>query len=358
MGKTFFGGVDMDGTIWVAHYNHDNSTLLRWDLHKELQYDSHCSPAILVRNDGRLVVFYTKHNLEQAVRYRISTNAGDITSWSAEGSVSIGGAVSYACAVQLSAEANKIYLFSRGPSTNTWSFATSLDGGISWSSPQALLTIVDTNNQYIVIASNGVDKIYFGHSGHFALEPNCSQYAFYYYNGNYYKTDGTLIETPLPLSRADMTLVYDAEGGGNYTGRIESAAFVDNIPYLAFMVVDGSSIWHYIYAKWNGAAWVNHEIENSGFGEGSINLDPVNPNTVYFPKAVDGKLEIKKAVTSDGGETWSITNITSGSAEHNHLPMVPLNRHEDLPVIWTVGSLRDEYASFDSYIISNLWQYP
>lgn len=355
--KTYFGAVAAGGTVWVMSYNHSDGTHTPFCIRRSFEYDGHAAPSILIRNDGRLMVFYSKH-IENYIFYRISINPGDISSFGPEHSLDMGAGVTYTRPIQLSGESNKIYLFFRGLSTNSWSYITSTDGGDTWSSIQTLFTIVDQNNQYLVVTSNGVDRIDFGHCGHPALEVT-SHYHFYYYNGNFYKSDGTLIETALPLSRSDMTLVYDATEGGHYTGWTYDIAIAASVPYIVFSCTVDISDHRYMYAKWNGSAWVHYEITTAG-GEpsegatGAICLDPTDPNTVYLSKEVNGIWEIQKGVTSDGGASWDFTSITSGSAEDNLMPVVPIGRHNDLPVLWVYGDY-DTYLTYDTYIISNLW---
>jgi hypothetical protein len=38
--------------------------------------DDHCYPVVMIRPDGRLVVFYCAHRLTAPIRYRISVNVG------------------------------------------------------------------------------------------------------------------------------------------------------------------------------------------------------------------------------------------------------------------------------------------
>lgn len=358
--KTYFGGVSIDGTIWVACFDHSFNSLSSTNLHVEFEYDSHAAPSILIRNDGRLIVFYTKHT-GTTLYYRISTNPGDISSFETEQTLVLGDVITYTEPCTLSGEANKIYLFFRGPNTNSWSYITSTDSGNNWSEVQLLFTIADTTNQYLKVASNGVDKIYFTHSGHPGLETS-SIYAFYYYNGHFYKSDGTLIETPMPFTRSDMTLVYDATAEGNYRGWPYDIAVMAGVPHIVFAIYVSDADHRYLYATYSEADWVYHEITTAGgdFGlgaPGGICIDHNDPTTIYLAKVVNGQWEIQKGRTSDGGITWTLTPVTNSSVKKNFQPVVPRNSHSDLPVLWMVGDY-PSWLSYVTYITSPLDQYP
>jgi hypothetical protein len=104
-------------------------------LNSSLQADDHANPGILVRpSDSKIIAAYTAHN-NGDVRYRISSNPEDITSFGSGQTLSAasGGNVSYA---QLASIDGRVYLFYRdeGGSGRAAVFRYSDDGGSSWSS--------------------------------------------------------------------------------------------------------------------------------------------------------------------------------------------------------------------------------
>ena len=93
-GKTFFGTVNSNGDIVIYSYDHSSKVLNSYILHSALQVDDHVAPAILILPDGRLMVFYTKHN-GNYLYYRVSKNPYDISSWDAEQSISMPEQITY-----------------------------------------------------------------------------------------------------------------------------------------------------------------------------------------------------------------------------------------------------------------------
>jgi len=358
--KTYFGTVTQAGDVQINSYNHNTGELASFTLKAALQVDDHASPAILVRNDGKLIVFYSAHN-GSTIYYRISTNAEDISAWDSEQSIAPQASHSYPIAVQLSGESNKIYLFFRGgPSgyVNRWYYVTSTDGGINWSSATLLFEQgTSAQHQYLKITSDA-NKIYFTHSGH-PVNETTSIYFFYYYNGAYYKDDGTEIVSGLPLGRDDISLVYDATAGGNYKAWIWDIVVSAGTYYIVFAHFASDTDHRYDYARWTGSAWDVHEITTAGtyidgagqqYYSGGISLDPEDPDTVYLSRQISSQWEIQKWVTPDGGTSWDDpVNITSSSSSKNVRPVVVKNHAPEIIVLWMYGTYTS-YTNYDTVI--------
>ena len=360
--KTYAGWVNKNGDVLIGSYNHSTGDINQFTLHSALQYDDHAAPSILVRPDGHLMVFYSAHN-GQSMYYRLSTNPENISSWGAEQTVgtntSGGNGYSYPNPVQLSSESNKIYLFWRG---GNWepSFSTSTDG-ISWSTAHTLFNVPD-QRPYMKVVSNGTDKIHFVFTdGHPASVANNNIYYAYYYNGAFYKADGTLIKTMAdvvtgsPLLPAEIDKVYDATSGGSRAWIWDIALDSSGYPILVYANFPSTTDHRYRYARWTGSTWVDHEITAAGgyidgaeepYYSGGIALDHENPSIVYLSKEINGVHEIEKWTTSDGGSTWSSETITSESDKNNVRPIVPRGYTSgNLGAIWMYG----DYPSYTTY---------
>jgi len=356
--KTYWGWVATNGDIKISSYDHKTKEVAVFTLKAALGVDDHENPAILIRNDGKLVVFYTRHGLTP-IYYRISTNAEDISAWAVEKNISpVAPELTYLCPIQLSAEGNKIYLFFRGGNLNKWSYVTSIDGGENFSAATTLIDIgVDTNyHQYLKIESNNVDKIYFAHSGH-PMNETTSVYFFYYHNGSYYKADDTLIAGGLPLDRADMSLVYDASADDD--AWIWDIAVSGSTYYIVFATFPLTTDHRYDYARWTGVAWDINQITPAGgflyvaqpYYSGGISLDHETPNVVYLSRVISGEWEIQKWSTPDGGSSWDApVNITSGSSKKNIRPVVIRNHALDVMAFWMWGDYFS-YINYDTTIL-------
>ena len=174
--RTYAGWVNTAGDIQIAAYDHQKQSIETVDLHVILQKDDHCNPAILIRPDGRLIVFFSIHS-GQAMFYRISKYPENISSWGPEMTLdtNTSGAMGYTYPnpMQLSDENNKIYLFWRG---GNWkpTYSVSTDAA-QWSPAK---TFIQGNKQlnvrpYIKYVSNGKDSIHFAFTdGHPRNEEN------------------------------------------------------------------------------------------------------------------------------------------------------------------------------------------
>lgn len=359
--KTYVGYVNSDGDIVILSYNHKSKGIDTFTLKSALQVDDHAAPSILIRNDGKLIAFYCAHNGSN-IYYRISTNAEDISAWGVEQSISPQTHHDYPNPIQLSSESNRIHLFFRGgPSghINKWYYVTSIDGGENWSASTTLIEIgAQTGyHQYLKIESNGVDKIYFTHSGHPANETP-SIYFFYYYNGSYYKADATEILGGLPLDRDDMDLVYDASEGRHYDAWVYDIAISGTTYYIVFATIVSSADHRYNYARWTGVAWDVNEITTAGgelyansYYSGGVSLDHEAPSTVYLSKVISAQWEIQKWRTPDGGSSWDTpVDVTSGSSKKNIRPAAIRNRASDLVLFWMWGDY-NTYVNYDTMLM-------
>lgn len=358
--QTYMGWVDRQGNVRINSYNHSNKTMSpAVTLRSALQVDDHASPSILIRPDGRLMVFYSAHN-GGIMYYRISTNPEDTSWWQNEQTVPGSTWYSYPNPIQLSGEANKIYLFWRDENLRPV-FATTTDS-INWSAPA---TLWDSGEQfaYMKVASNGVDRINFAFTNsHPNNTPNNNVYYAYYQGGSFYKADGTLIKNlaGLPLVPAEVDKVYDSVIGGSNGWIWDIALDGSGYPILVYANFPTVNDHRYRYARWNGSTWLDYEITPAGgyiglglIGEayysGGVTLDHENPNIVYLSREVSGVFEVEKWTTATGGATWSSQVITSGSSEDNLRPLVPRGHSSDeLGLIWMKGS----YPTYISYATS------
>jgi hypothetical protein len=363
--KTYWGWADTHGSIRISSLDHKTGQVQITTLHYGFEVDDHDAPAILVRPDGRLVVFYSKHNAP-LIYYRISTNPEDISAWNDEQTITpFPGIIwiTYVQPIYLSAEA-KTYLFFRGPdaSLNSWSYVTSPDNGDTWSSGTVLLSISPITSpaafhQYLKVEGNGVDTIYFVHSGHPGNEVS-SIYYFSYKAGSFYRANGALIGTTanLPFNRLHLDSVYDAAASGHCKAWIWDVAASNGVPYVTFTTYPSVTDHRYNYAFWNGAAWETEELTSGGtyidggsqlYYSGGVVLDHNSPNTVYLSKPFT-KREIQKWVTSDKGVTWSVSDVTSNSSADNIRPVSVRKHRSDLPLFWLFGN----YGSYTTYSTS------
>jgi hypothetical protein len=356
--KTYIGWVDSKGSVNIGSYNHKNKQFIFKTLDKSLQVDDHANPSIFIKDDGHIVVFWSKH-VGNNMYYKISKNPEDVSTWGPRQTVgaNVKGrkGYTYPNPVQLRDENNKIYLFWRGGNYNP-TYSTTYDFK-KWTIAKTIIKVVK-QRPYVKIESNGKDTIYFAFTEAHPRNMTTSIYFAYYKKGFFYRADGTKITSinNLPFTPHQASVVYN--------GRVNNAkAWVHDIainsegqPVIVYAVFPTNEDHRYRYAYWNGERWLDNEITKAGSsmseskGEpnysGGMNLNHRDPSIVYLSRQVKGVFEIEKWQTKDDGFTWMSIPITSNSKLNNYRPFSPRgDASKDIEVLW----LRGKYHSFVNY---------
>lgn len=361
------------GEVQITTWNLKNGKIAVHTLRSGFQRDDHNVPGLLLRQDGRLVAFYTTHGTMREMFYRVSKRPRDASEWEEEQSFDAGvnDRFTYANPFQLRNERNRIYFFWRARDFNpTWT--ASDDNGRTWLPGANHIYYQKGERPYVKYTSNGRDTIHFaftdGHPNRAGFLNNL--YHAYYRNGGLYRSDGTFIrklaEGPVKVSEA--TRIYD---GTSATGE----AWVWDMhldragrPVIAYSSHPSSMDHRYRYARWNGKAWEDHAVayagkrlyEREAYYSGGICLDPDDLNTIYVSSDVrleDGKpnesghREIYKGVTADGGKTWRWRALTVNSTQDNLRPIVPANHPGKTFVLWFRGVYRT-YQDFETEVVA------
>lgn len=360
------GSLSRAGNVDVSILDMPTLTSTKVTLHAALQSDDHDIASFLHRADGHIMAFYSKHGNDTYMRYRVSTNPNDPTSWDPELIITnTSGNVTYSNPFQLNGESGKIYLFYRGIDWNP-TCVTSTNNGTTWSAPAKL---IDSPGErpYVKYCSDGSSTIHFVFTeGHPDEVDPTSVYHMYYRGGDLYRSDGTLIGKRVdgPVTPAQATRVYD---GASATGEAWTwdmhldEAGNPIVPYATFASRSPDDH-RYRYARWDGAQWQDHEVARAGTRlysgqasySGGICVDPESADVVYISSDVDitngtpnasGRYELYRGETADVGATWDWRALTWDSVEDNLRPIVPIGHTNETTVLWLKGT----YASFTSY---------
>jgi hypothetical protein len=362
--KTYLGWVAHDGDIMISAFDHDSFTRTTAAIHPKLQVDDHSNPAIQIRPDGRLAVYYSAHDGPR-MYYRVSARPEDVRSWGPVQEIPTntegrGKGYTYPNPIHLSAEA-KTYLFWRGGDFNP-AFAAQRDGESTWSTAQSFIQ-VPGQRPYVKYDSDGEDSIHFAFTNAHPAESSTNIYYASYKAGAIRTADGTAVGSlGEPISPADTDLVYDTTSDA-FPGA--STAWVHDVavdpsgrPVVVFAVFASPNDHRYFYARWTGSQWESREITPAGgsisadgrepYYSGGITLDHEDPSTVYLSRDVSGIFEVETWKTSDGGATWSHQAVTATSDELNVRPISPrglIPFGGDLSVLW----MRGAYQSYVGY---------
>ncbi|MFL5866834.1 MAG: BNR-4 repeat-containing protein [Thermoleophilaceae bacterium] len=353
---TYIGWVAQDGDIKVASFDHFSGVRTTAVLHSKLQVDDHSNPALLVRPDGRLQVFYSGHN-GRSMYYRVTTNPEDVGSWGAEAKLPTNTSgpygFTYPNPMRLSAE-QKTYLFWRGGNYNP-TFSTQQDGQSSWAPAQTLVS-VPGQRPYVKYDSNKTDKIGFAFTNGHPDAVSSNIYFAYYKAGGIYKADGTRIGTlGTAITPAQADKVFD---NANKVWVHDMAFDSQGRPVIVFAEFVSTSDHRYWYAKWLGDRWATTEITHAGgsidldgtqpYYSAGITLDHEDPSTVYLSRDAGGVFEVETWTTPDDGTSWSRTEITAASSTNNVRPISPrglIPFSGAMSVVWMGGT----YTSYVAY---------
>ena len=371
--RSYVGSVNSKGDITIGYYDHTTNKKKEHVVFPKFQRDDHVCPSILFLPDGRLMLFFTRHN--GGLYYTRSKNSEDITKWEEVKHMDMGRMLCYTNPVMLSEENNRIYVFSRGGYNWKPSFVYSDDLGKSWSKPEVVVgkpEAPNLNRPYTKVISDGKKRIYFAFTdGHPRVEPLNSIYCMYYEGGAYYQVDGTLIakSNELPINQHKVNKAYDGTKTTVRSWIWDVAIDSKGYPVLAYTRLNEETNHQYYYARWNGEEWENHKVANGGQDfprknrmkeernpephySGGIILDHENPSIVYLSRPVKDTFEIFKYQTKDGGKKWIHKAVTSGSAKDNVRPYVTRNAPANLKprLYWMQNHMYEHYTNYRSTI--------
>lgn len=378
--RTYAGWVNTRGDVMIGYYDHETGETAEHIVYPEFEIDDHDNPALYIKPDGTMMLFYSLHSGKRPILMSVSDAPEDITSWQEPREVGImneeaveelGKHYTYANVIYLSEE-DALYLFWRG-SDGKPTYSVSTDGGGTWSPGEIFVMperIYTFRRPYVKVCSNGTDRIGIAFTdGHPRKELTNSIYYMYLQEGVWHQADGTPIK-PLgagPVRPDETGKAYDAtlETG---KGWIWDIAFdEEDNPAMAYVRFPDDSNHIYCYARWDGEAWRNHDVVNSGSwfpetpeGEierepnysGGLVLDHEDPNTLYLSASRVGVFEIEEWHTGDGGATWQAGAITSGSANDNIRPFAVRGAGAGNPVqlLWLTNRHYIHYTDYDSSI--------
>jgi BNR repeat-containing family member len=324
---TYVGWIDCAGDVRVAAVDEDGLVTTA-TLHEGLGIDDHNNPALLLRSDGRLQVFYSRHGGGQMF-HRIGE---DIATWSPERRIGTNTqgrwGYTYPNPVQLAAEDGRIHLFWRGGDFNP-AFSTS-DDGVAWK-PARTLIRVERERPYVKVATDGEETIHVAFTDGHPRETATSLYYARYTDGKWYRAGGRRIGDP-PFTPADGHRIWNVAATGHRAWVHDVAFDAAGRPRVVYAIFHSATDHRYRHARWTGEEWDDHQVTRAGRyfdddgGEeqysGGIVFDHADPSTVYLSRQVDGQWQVERWKTPDGGRTWTHRSLTAGSQEKNVRPFV------------------------------------
>ncbi|WZL88331.1 BNR-4 repeat-containing protein [Salinimicrobium sp. 3283s] len=351
-------------TQHITEYDITEDTYTTTRVGTVFEKDDHNQVQIVIRSsDKRLLVFYSEH-VGNSLRYRISTNPLDSSSFGEEKLVPGGDAYKFSYPSPYQASNGDIFVFWRftPPSIEEeWYYAKSTDGGETWNTSVKLYA---TGYRAYLVSSQDGDKIhFFGNNGHPEinndLNINCYHFSFDLTTETAYNSVGTSIA--LPVTPPFATQVNSAVR--NDTSWILDVTTKNNLPRVLFVFYPQGrandfltkELWLSVF---NGTEWINTLITTtlSGYIEddasvqesaypGASRFDSTNPDIIFMPKEVNGILEIFKVDISVSPIYFE--QLTFDSEVHNWRPISvpsPVNN-----LLWLKNN---DYNMWNDYDIS------
>jgi hypothetical protein len=371
------GWITKDGVIEAASFNLATGVSRVSTLEPDWEADDHDHPAMLRLTDGRYTAFYCWHAVGGTFpMYKVSAEPGDVESWGGRRLVpknATGNAgATYANPLPVPGQRDRYHLFWRGgdwkpgmstgtyePSTGTW----------SWSDYWKLIH-VPVGRPYVKYADDDGQRIGIAFTdGH----PDATNNNVYYAEvrpeeggEGFYLPDGTRIKAfgIDPLNPVESDVVFDHEADPVNTGDnawVWDVAFgTDGQPVVVYATFPSKRVHQYHWSRFDGTAWddVTLVYDSGGsiadttihpkqhYYSGGIALDPRDPTTVYLSKKhIYWGWDIERWKTSDGGETWTVVDITQNDPVDNMRPVVPRNAPGEYDVVLWMRGLYDFYVN-------------
>lgn len=353
-GRTYVGWVDRRGDVRIAAYDARTHRVVRGPvLKRRLGRDDHANPSILIRRDGRLMVFFSPHSghhlpppgVPRRLYYRVSRRPGDVRRfgrlrWLPTNTPG-GLGYTYPNPIRIG---RAVCLFWRGgnwqPSTATWR------PGRGWSRARTLIRVGGGNRPYVKYAagrghSRGAVDVAFTEAN-----PGNLATSIYYarLRADRFRRAGGRSAGGFPLAPRRADRVYNGRAALGRAWVLDTASTAAGRPVILFATYHpGGRHVIYRYATFAGGRWRLRRLVDSGppiagnYPAGA-SLDHSDPATVVLSRRVGRVYEIERWRTRDGGRSWAHAAITHGSRQWNIRPVVP--RGGSRTVVWMRGGYR------------------
>lgn len=322
--------------------------------------DDHNPPAIHILPNGKILIWYTVHDVASIFYQKITSNSENITTFSARQNMADAGAAvpyNYPQPIQLSDYS--LCLFYRQGSFNNskWVYKKSTDNGATWSAP---VVVADNspNGVYAYIGQNpdNLDEVHM--AGYFAYSVDVRRrHVWYAKNANirtgnsWTKSDGVAYTLPITDATAERALSLDTT-----PLLVTDIKVIGNKPYITYGF-DQNPNHKLRWCEKGATAWVHRDVTPSRifyerftdttntiglhqYTPGII-LNPENPYEVVLfadrPSSVAGanRLEVEVWKSADAGVTWARSEIiTQNSLYDNYRVQWVVNAVPSHRFIW------------------------
>lgn len=392
-GVLFTGYMMREGDAGVTRYDPETgkATHSVFGTAASREKDDHNNPSLTALPDGRLLAIYSKHNTARSFFQRHSKIASpaEIEDWGPEVEVETPAGNTYANTFLLG---ERLFNFHRSINFNP-TLSLSTDFGESWGEATHFIKVGGGETRpYPRFTSNQKDRIDLIYTDGHPRNHDNSVYHLYFKEDAFRKSDGGVLRglADLPIlhgkvsdpadgEKGSVIYQFDPKLGRGWTWDIELDG---DSPVCVYQTqrdeVTGKG-WendriYYYYARWDGSDWKSTFIAQAGRGlyeseddyGGGMAIDPEDPRVVYIstnaarpfdlddrddvPLAENGRYEIWRGVTEDGGASFKWEAVTSGSKEDNLRPIVPKGHGRETHLLWFAGKYRS-YLDYECRVM-------
>lgn len=363
--RTYFGWITRLGDVQVAQYDHGSRLMSTTTLATRIQIDDHNNPSIVVRPDGRLMIFWSEH-VGAEMLYRIGSYPGSVLAFgpTMRLPVQLRGAAgfTYPNPVFVPAENDRLYLFWRAGSVPAVSWSDNL--GRSWT-PARQIAAAGGERPYVKVALGSGGDLHLAFTDAHPREAavNDLHYAILR-DGFLLRADrsriGSLAAGPYPMSAFDVIYAQaqdpDDPSDDRKTWIHDIAVGLDGQPVVVLATfpeeVTAQTDHRYAYARRDAVrGWEAIDLTSAGpafesagkelYYSGGIVLDHGDPRNVYLSRRATSPgatWEIEKWRV-DAGVARKVADVTTGSTAPNVRPVVPRGAKPGaLDVLWMSGT--------------------
>ena len=306
--------------------------------------DDHNNPALVLRPDGRLMVFFSPHSGRYEPKdrvsrmyYRVAGRRNSIARWSPTRHVSVNapGRLGYTYPNPVALSRGRLWLSWRG---GGWLPTYSIYAQGRWSAAREIVRGALGHRPYAKYAGGpaGSDVVHIAFTeGHPESTDTNVRYLQYRLGVGFTAADGhragSLRALPMHVSRAEVVHRLDAATGRSWVMDVTDDGHGN--PVIVYSVGFGRARQSFRYARWTGQEWLDRPIAPAfssvrrsaagAFQTGGIVLDPRDPTTVYLSRVVGRRAQIEEWRTADGGLTWTRVRALSPAGRSCFRPAVP-----------------------------------
>ncbi|MBE7066758.1 MAG: hypothetical protein E7385_04310 [Ruminococcaceae bacterium] len=361
--QTYLSYVNEEGQMSLASFDHDKAEFNYSNL-ADFEKDDHNSAALTILPNGKILAVYARHSADKFIRWRISNEPEDITSFGEEQRITSGGTVTY---IQLHKISDSEYRIFYRYSMSHWSTRIYNWVEDTWTDEIVWLTEPLGKQFYLWTQEDKQEgKINVFMTAHPVNGPDQNiRYGYFDEDGKIYTTGDKLlgdlnVAATNVLSPRDFDVVYEAKEG-EHTRLYDVSYMGDRVGVLYGVGNDGyNSKYYYAYYDNAKGQWVNNYICDSGKAAvvgnmyfGGLSFDKKDMQTLYVARREGDLYRMEKWTTTDYGATWSAPVVIDESTSATKIimrPIIPYNASEDIDVIYIKGRY-PTYLTYDTDIV-------